>query len=59
MSRLTTWIDPVEDAVPAVLGFIKSAYEKDDDGLELTNKLDRLFDDLKEDLYTLMEYPYV
>ncbi|ATP56508.1 hypothetical protein CPT03_08490 [Pedobacter ginsengisoli] len=59
MARLNTWTGPMDDAVEAILSFIKLAYDRDDDGLELSNALHGIFDELKDDLCVLIEYPYV
>jgi len=52
-------IAPIEETVDEILEFIREFYQRMDSGLDIENELYKLFDELKEDLWTLIEYPYV
>ena len=51
-------IAPIEETVDEILEFIREFYQRMDSGLDIENELYKLFDELKEDLWTLIEYPY-
>jgi Papain-like cysteine protease AvrRpt2 len=59
MSSIKLTIAPIEETVDEILDFIEEFYQREDYDLEIENELHKLFDELKEDLWTLIEYPYV
>ena len=59
MSSIQLTIAPVDEAVDEILAFIQEFYQREDFDLSIENELYKVFDELKEDLWVVIEYPYV
>ncbi|CAZ96843.1 hypothetical protein [Zobellia galactanivorans] len=61
MNFIEIHITPIEEATVAILKILKSTFmlEEDEELIDIENIIDSLFDELKEELYVVIETPYV
>jgi hypothetical protein len=59
MSSIQLTIVPIDDAVDEILVFIRDNYARAETDLNIETELYKVFDELREDLWVLIEYPYV
>lgn len=59
MNNITFVISPIDEAVETILDLIKLNFNKSDEDEYIENELHKIFDELKEDLWVMIEYPYV
>ncbi|MDI9256516.1 cysteine peptidase family C39 domain-containing protein [Flavobacterium sedimenticola] len=59
MNNITFVISPLEEAVDSILELIDDNFNKKDDDNFIEQELYKIFDELKEDLWVIIEYPYV
>ncbi len=61
MDFIEIHITPIENATKAILQILTDTFklEKDEELIELENNINALFDELKEELYVVIETPYV
>jgi hypothetical protein len=61
MDFIEIHITPIENATEAILGILTDTFklEKDEELINLENIINDLFDELKEELYVVIETPYV
>lgn len=59
MNNITFVITPLEEAVGSILELIENNFNKKDDDNFIEKELYKIFDNLKEDLWVIIEYPYV
>ena len=59
MNNITFVISPLEESVDSILELIKDNFNKTDDDNFIEQELYKIFDELKDDLWVIIEYPYV
>ena len=59
MNNITLVISPIDDAVDSIIELIETNFNKTDEDQSITNEIYNIFDELKDDIWVLIEYPYV
>ncbi|KIA96018.1 hypothetical protein OA88_21775 [Flavobacterium sp. JRM] len=59
MNNITLVISPIDDAVDSIIELIEKNFNKTDEDESIANEISNVFDELKDDIWVLIEFPYV